>query len=81
MGGHSLWFRLFFATFLPVKTDHPCTKKKMVNGIPGPTPTFKAAVSPSHHCQSLLRTTATACALSAPMAHARACAQQRVCDR
>lgn len=32
VGGHSLWFRLFFATFLPVKTDHPCTKKKMVNG-------------------------------------------------
>ena len=38
MGGHSLWFRLFFATFLPVKTDHPCTKKKMVNGILGPPP-------------------------------------------
>ena len=46
MGGHSLWFRLFFATFLPVKTDHPCTKKKMVNGILGPPPASKP---PSRH--------------------------------
>jgi hypothetical protein len=39
VGGHSLWFRLFFATFLPIKTDHPCTKKKMVNGLKPPPPT------------------------------------------
>lgn len=31
-GGHSLYFRNFFRTFLPRKSGHPCKKKKMRNG-------------------------------------------------
>jgi hypothetical protein len=31
-GGHSIWFRSFFSTFLPYATIHPSKKKKMVNG-------------------------------------------------
>mmetsp|Transcript_37705 Transcript_37705/g.82624 ORF Transcript_37705/g.82624 Transcript_37705/m.82624 type:complete len:394 (-) Transcript_37705:101-1282(-) len=31
-GGHSLWFRSFFRTFLPHKFDHISKKKKLVNG-------------------------------------------------
>jgi hypothetical protein len=32
IGGHSLWFRLFFTTYLPLKSTHMAKKKKMVNG-------------------------------------------------
>jgi len=31
VGGHSIWFRSFFQTFLPHKEDHPGKKKKVVN--------------------------------------------------
>lgn len=31
-GGHSLWFRSFFQTYLPHKFDHICKKKKLING-------------------------------------------------
>ena len=31
VGGHSIWFRSFFQTFLPNKEDHPGKKKKVVN--------------------------------------------------
>ena len=31
-GGHSLYFRFFFQTFLPRSTSHVASKKKMVNG-------------------------------------------------
>ena len=32
VGGHSLWFRSFFQTFLPYKSSHISKKKKIVNG-------------------------------------------------
>ncbi|CAJ1969442.1 unnamed protein product [Cylindrotheca closterium] len=32
VGGHSLWFRSFFQTFLPYTTIHASQKKKIVNG-------------------------------------------------
>jgi hypothetical protein len=32
VGGHSLWFRCFFQTFLPYTFGHMCKQKKMVNG-------------------------------------------------
>lgn len=32
VGGHSLWFRLFFTSYLPLKSVHVAKKKKMVNG-------------------------------------------------
>ena len=32
VGGHSLWFRCFFQTFLPYTFAHISKKKKMVNG-------------------------------------------------
>lgn len=32
VGGHSLWFRSFFQTFLPFASDHISKQKKMVNG-------------------------------------------------
>ena len=32
VGGHSLWFRCFFQTFLPYRFVHVSKKKKMVNG-------------------------------------------------
>ena len=36
LGGHSLWFREFFKTFLPVKSSHEAKAKKIVNcGIVG----------------------------------------------
>jgi len=31
-GGHSIWFRSFFKTFLPAAFDHVSKKRKMVNG-------------------------------------------------
>ena len=31
-GGHSIWFRSFFQTFLPYTFAHVSKKKKMVNG-------------------------------------------------
>jgi len=31
-GGHSIWFRSFFKTFLPLAMDHLSKKKKIVNG-------------------------------------------------
>lgn len=31
-GGHSIWFRSFFQTFLPYSSSHMAKKKKMVNG-------------------------------------------------
>ena len=31
VGGHSIWFRSFFRTFLPHKVDHPGKTKKVVN--------------------------------------------------
>ena len=31
VGGHSLWFKHFFATFLPFDCDHDAKKKKLVN--------------------------------------------------
>tara|TARA_A100001015_G_C14968403_1_gene704041 strand:- start:208 stop:1275 length:1068 start_codon:yes stop_codon:yes gene_type:complete len=31
-GGHSLWFRSFFQTYLPYSCTHKCKKLKMVNG-------------------------------------------------
>ncbi|GMI54294.1 hypothetical protein TeGR_g13769 [Tetraparma gracilis] len=31
-GGHSLWFRSFFQTFMPHESGHVARKKKMVNG-------------------------------------------------
>ena len=31
-GGHSIWFRSFFKTFLPLAIDHAAKKKKIVNG-------------------------------------------------
>jgi hypothetical protein len=31
-GGHSLWFRCFFQSFLPFNFGHISKKKKMVNG-------------------------------------------------
>merc|ERR1711862_587591 len=31
-GGHSIWFRSFFKTFLPLAMDHASKKKKIVNG-------------------------------------------------
>lgn len=31
-GGHSIWFRSFFRTFLPYSVTHPGKDKKMVNG-------------------------------------------------
>lgn len=31
-GGHSIWFRSFFKTFLPSAIDHTSKKKKIVNG-------------------------------------------------
>ena len=30
-GGHSLWFKAYFQTFLPFHFDHDAKKKKMVN--------------------------------------------------
>jgi broad specificity phosphatase PhoE len=30
--GHSLWFRSFFRTYLPMEMEHPAKKKKLVNG-------------------------------------------------
>lgn len=32
VGGHSIWFRSFFRTFLPYTTVHPSKQKKIVNG-------------------------------------------------
>lgn len=32
VGGHSLWFRSFFRTFLPYSSDHVSKKKKLING-------------------------------------------------
>lgn len=32
IGGHSLWFRSFFQTFLPHEFNHISKKKKIVNG-------------------------------------------------
>lgn len=32
VGGHSLWFRSFFQTFLPFGSPHVAKKKKIVNG-------------------------------------------------
>jgi hypothetical protein len=31
-GGHSLWFRSFFQTYLPYATDHIAKRKKLING-------------------------------------------------
>ena len=31
MGGHSLWFKSFFQTYVPHKSDLECKKKKIVN--------------------------------------------------
>jgi hypothetical protein len=31
VGGHSIWFRSFFQTFLPYNFNHPSKNKKMVN--------------------------------------------------
>lgn len=31
VGGHSIWFRSFFQTFLPYEDNHVCKKKKVVN--------------------------------------------------
>ena len=31
IGGHSIWFRYFFKTFLPYQSDHVGKKKKLVN--------------------------------------------------
>lgn len=31
-GGHSIWFRSFFQSFLPYTKEHASKKKKMVNG-------------------------------------------------
>jgi hypothetical protein len=31
-GGHSLWFRSFFQTYLPHATDHIAKRKKLING-------------------------------------------------
>ena len=31
-GGHSLWFRSFFRTYLPHSSEHVSKKKKLVNG-------------------------------------------------
>jgi hypothetical protein len=31
-GGHSLWFKAFFQTFLPHSTDHIAKRKKLING-------------------------------------------------
>ena len=31
-GGHSLWFRSFFRTYLPRSLDHAAKKKKLING-------------------------------------------------
>ena len=32
VGGHSLWFRSFFRTFLPRDFEHVSKKKKLING-------------------------------------------------
>ena len=32
VGGHSIWFRTFFKTFLPYQVDHVCKNRKIVNG-------------------------------------------------
>ena len=32
VGGHSLWFRSFFRTYLPYTVDHVSKKKKLING-------------------------------------------------
>jgi hypothetical protein len=32
VGGHSIWFRSFFKTFLPYSVHHDAKKKKIVNG-------------------------------------------------
>ena len=32
VGGHSLWFKFFFGSFLPFSFNHVAKKKKMVNG-------------------------------------------------
>jgi len=32
VGGHSLWFRSFFRTFLPYSVQHPSKDRKIVNG-------------------------------------------------
>ena len=32
VGGHSIWFRSFFQTFLPYTSTHVAKKKKIVNG-------------------------------------------------
>ena len=32
IGGHSLWFRSFFLTFLPYEMSHISKQKKIVNG-------------------------------------------------
>jgi hypothetical protein len=31
-GGHSIWFRSYFKTFLPYQVNHPSKTKKIVNG-------------------------------------------------
>ena len=31
VGGHSIWFRSFFKTYLPYSVDHPSKSRKIVN--------------------------------------------------
>ena len=32
VGGHSIWFRCFFQTFLPYTVNHPAKNNKLSNG-------------------------------------------------